>query len=71
MIQILIIKVLRVLFFSIKKMGFKNEDDVLIKLSRNRLKKNLNLSVKILNNDQFKNIKIIDLRQDKQLVINE
>ena len=59
------------IFFPSKRWDLKTEDDVLIKLSRNRLKENLNLSVKILSNDQFKNIKIIDLRQDKQLVINE
>ena len=59
------------IFFPSKRWDLKTEDDVLIKLSQNRLKKNLNLSVKILNNDQFQNIKIIDLRQDKQLIINE
>ena len=59
------------IFFPSKRWDLKTEDDVLIKLSQNRLKENLNLSVKILNNDQFQNIKIIDLRQDKQLIINE
>ena len=44
---------------------------VLIKLPTKRLKESFNLSLEILNDKNFKNIKVIDVRQEKQIVINE
>ena len=43
---------------------------VLIKLPK-RLKESFDLSLEILNDKNFKNIKVIDVRQEKQIVINE
>ena len=43
----------------------------LIKLPNSEIKNALDLCFEILNDDKFKNVKIIDLRQSKKLITNE
>ena len=44
---------------------------VLIKLPITRIKESLNLSIDLLNNKEFSNKKILDIRQKNQIVIND
>ena len=44
---------------------------ILIKLPITEIKKSLNLSIELLNNIEFSNIKILDIRQKNQIVIND
>ena len=44
---------------------------VLIKLPISGIKESLNLSIELLNDIEFSNIKILDIRQKNQIVINE
>ena len=44
---------------------------VLIKLPKNEFKESLNLSFDILNDKNFKDIRIIDVRPKNQIIINE
>ena len=43
---------------------------ILIKLPRKKIKESLDLSVTILNDNNFEDIRIIDLRQRDQVIIN-
>ena len=43
---------------------------MVIKLPKKNLEASLNLLLDLMNNNKFKNIKILDLRQDKQVIIN-
>jgi len=44
---------------------------ILIKLPITEIKESLNLSIELLNNIEFSNIKILDIRQKNQIVIND
>ena len=44
---------------------------VMIKLPITRIKESLNLSIDLLNNKEFDNIKILDIRQKNQIIIND
>ena len=44
---------------------------ILIKLPTTGIKESLNLSIELLNNIEFNNIKILDIRQKNQIVIND
>ena len=44
---------------------------ILIKLPITGIKESLNLSIELLNNIEFNNIKILDIRQKNQIVIND
>ena len=44
---------------------------VIIKLPITRIKESLNLSIDLLNNKEFSNKKILDIRQKNQIVIND
>ena len=57
-------------FFKSGRWDIKTDQNVIIKLPKKNLEESLNLSSAILNNNEFKNIKILDLRQEKQVVIN-
>ena len=43
---------------------------ILIKLSKDRLEESLKTSIKILNNENFKDLRIIDVRQYNQVIVN-
>ena len=52
-------------------MGYRNTSRNFNKLTIFKVKESLNLYLELLNKDDFKNIKIIDLRQNNQVIINE
>ena len=56
-------------YFPSSRWDILTTDEVLIKLPENNLLKSLNLGYKIINNDQFKNSKLIDLRIANQVII--
>ena len=43
----------------------------MIKLPKNKLKKNIDLSKIILKDKKFEKISLIDLRQENQIIIND
>ena len=58
-------------FFKSGRWDIETKLDVIIKLPKDNLKNSLNLSLDILNNNVFKKVKILDLRQHNQIIINE
>ena len=58
-------------FFPSKRWDIEMASGVVIKLPKKRLKESFNLDIEIINDKNFKNIKVIDVRQEKQIVINE
>ena len=57
-------------FFKSGRWDIETESGLLIKLPKENIQQSLELSQKILNKND-KKIKIIDLRQHKQVIINE
>ena len=58
-------------FFKSGRWDIETKLDVIIKLPKDNLKDSLNLSIDLLNNNEFKKVKILDLRQHNQIIINE
>ncbi len=58
-------------FFKSGRWDIETNQNVIIKLPKENLMDLLNLSLNILNNNEFSNIRLLDLRQDKQVVVNE
>ena len=58
-------------FFKSGRWDIETKLDVIIKLPKDNLKDSLNLSLDILNDNEFKKVKILDLRQHNQIIINE
>ena len=60
-------------FYSFKsgRWDLEVSSGILIKLPDSEIKNALDLCFEILNDDKFKNVKIIDLRQTKRLITNE
>ena len=58
-------------FFKSGRWDIETKLDVIIKLPKDNLQDSLNLSLDILNNNEFKKVKILDLRQHNQIIINE
>ena len=60
-------------FYSFKsgRWDLEVSSGILIKLPYSEIKNALDLCFEILNDDKFKNVKIIDLRQTKRLITNE
>ena len=57
-------------FFKSGRWDIETIDNMIIKLPKKNLENSLNLSFDLISNKKFKNIKILDLRQDNQVVIN-
>ena len=57
-------------FFKSGRWDIETNDNMIIKLPKKNLEDSLNLSLDLINNNKFKNIKILDLRQEKQVIIN-
>ena len=57
-------------FFKSGRWDIKTDQNVIIKLPKKNLEESLNLSFAVLNDNEFKDIKILDLRQDKQVIVN-
>ena len=60
----------KLFFFNSGRWDIETYSGVLIKLPREKFKQSFNISLKILNDDKFKEIKIIDLRQSNQVIVN-
>ena len=58
-------------FFKSGRWDIETNSDVLIRLPKDGLPEAVDLFTKILKDDQFKDKKLIDLRQNNQLIINE
>ena len=58
-------------FFPSGRWDIETHQGILIKLPIFKVKESLNLYLELLNKDDFKNIKIIDLRQNNQVITNE
>ena len=52
-------------------MGLELSSGILIKLPNEKLKESLDLSLNLLNNEKFVNVKLIDVRQKNQVIVNE
>ena len=57
-------------FFPSKRWDILTNDDILIKLPHNNFFDSLNLAYKIINNNDFKNQNLIDLRINNHLIVN-
>ena len=57
-------------FFKSARWDIETNDNMIIKLPKKNLENSLNLSLDLISSDKFKNIKILDLRQDKQVIID-
>ena len=58
-------------FFKSGRVDIETISGVVIKLPDNQFEESFKLAIKILNDDQFKNVKEIDLRQKNQVVLSE
>jgi len=58
-------------FFTSGRWDIETFSGVIIKLPRSMVDKTLNFYVELIKKDDFKKIKIIDLRQNNQVIINE
>ena len=58
-------------FFKSGRVDIETISGVMIKLPINQFEESFKLVIKILNDDQFKNVKEIDLRQKNQVVLSE
>ena len=57
-------------YFKSKRWNLETKDGIIVKLPVNKLEPSLHLLSKIFNNNEFKVIKSIDLRQNNQVIIN-
>ena len=57
-------------FFKSGRWDIETNQNIIIKLPKENLEASLNLSLDVLNNNEFKNIKILDLRQNNQVIVN-
>ena len=63
-------KIIKLYYFKSKRWDIETSKGYLIKLSRNDVKKDLNLFVRLSNEDKFKNKLVIDFRQKDQIILN-
>ena len=64
-------KIIKLYYFKSKRWDIETSDGYLIKLSRNAVKKDLNLFVRLSNENKFKNELVIDFRQKDQIILND
>ena len=58
-------------FFKSRRWDIETNDNMIIKLPKKNLGASLNLASDLISNNKIKDIKILDLRQDRQVIINE
>ena len=58
-------------FFSSKRWDIELKNDVIIKLSKNNTLESLRLVFEFLKNNQFKDVKIVDVRIKNQIILND
>ena len=63
-------KIINLYYFKSKRWDIETSEGYLIKLSRNDVKKDLNLFVRLSNEDKFKNEIVIDFRQKDQIILD-
>ena len=63
-------KIIKLYYFKSKRWDIETSEGYLIKLSRNDVKKDLNLFVRLSNEDKFKNEIVIDFRQKDQIILD-
>ena len=63
-------KIKNLYFYKSGRWDIETNDNMIIKLPKKNLETSLNLTFNLMSNKKFKNIKILDLRQDKQVIIN-
>ena len=64
-------KIIKLYYFKSKRWDIETSEGYLIKLSRNNLKRDLNLFVRLSDEDKFKDELIIDFRQKGQIILND
>ena len=63
-------KIIKLYYFKSKRWDIETSEGYLIKLSRNYVKKDLNLFVRLSNEDKFKKQIVIDFRQKDQIILD-
>lgn len=58
-------------FFKSGRWDIQTNSGILIKLPKKNLKNSLELAFQILSNNTFEKVKILDIRQSKQVIVNE
>ncbi len=58
-------------YFPSKRWDIKMNNGILVRLPKEKIKDSLKLLISIFNNKNFKSFKVIDLRQEKQVIIDE
>ena len=58
-------------FFPSGRWDIETHTGLLIRLSKNRIKENFDLFLKIMNNKKFNKVRIIDFRQSNQVIVDE
>ena len=58
-------------FFKSKRWNIETKEGLIIKLPLNQIDLSLNILSQIMNDDKFKNKKVIDLRNNGQIIIND
>ena len=63
-------KIKNLYFYKSGRWDIETNDNMIIKLPKKNLETSLNLTLNLMNNNKFKKIKVLDLRQEKQVIIN-
>ncbi len=63
-------KIIKLYYFKSKRWDIETSGGYLIKLSRNDVKKDLNLFIRLSNENKFKNEIVIDFRQKDQIILD-
>ena len=63
-------KIKSLYYFKSRRWDLKTNDDITIKLPLENQKKSIEIILKLLNDNNLKDIKVIDLRQDNQVILN-
>ena len=63
--------IIKLYYFKSKRWDIETSKGYLIKLSKNNVEKDLNLFVRLSNEDKFKNKFVIDFRQKDQIILND
>mgnify|MGYP001324001273 CR=1 FL=1 len=63
-------KIKNLYYFKSKRWDLETLDGIIIKLPTENQKKSIEIMLKLLVNDNFKEIKLIDLRQNNQVILN-
>ena len=64
-------EILNFYFYKSKRWDIETSKGYIIKLPRNNIEKSLNLFVRLVKEEEFKEKKIIDFRQQNQIILNE